>query len=431
MMNYLMLSDERFTRLCAQSRSGLALAVAVLLPMVLTPTAARAQTETVLHSFSACKTCAYGGGHELLLKGTHLYGVADGANDSEVYSLNIPAGGQTTFKKVYAFPGGVGGNFGPTSPLISDAHGNLYGAMKDGGAYDDGGIFELTPPAQGQTTWTETLIYSFDALSDQSGTIENGLAMDSQGAIYGATQYGPGGGAICGGIFKLTPAGGGVWTKTWPHVFSNSGSDGCLPRGNLLLDSTGTIYGATQSGGTYFEGTAYTLVPPPSGQTAWTFTTIHQFTGGSDGAEPNGGLIGGAGNLWGTTTAGGTGTECINTEYGCGTVFQLAGPAYTLTTWHDFGIGSDGFNPRAGLYQDASGTLWGTTQQGGAAGLGTIYKLAPGTYDYSLVYAFQGIFAGDGANPGCALTEDSTGALYGTTPAGSGEGGGVIFKLVP
>ena len=82
---------------------------------------------------------------------------------------------------------------------------------------------------------------------------------------------------------------------------------------------------------------------------------------------------------------------------------------------------------------DATGTLWGTTQQGGATGLGSIYKLVPvrTTYDYSLVYAFQGIFEGDGANPGCTLIEDASGALYGTTPAGSGEGGGVIFKLVP
>lgn len=68
-------------------------------------------------------------------------------------------------------------------------------------------------------------------------------------------------------------------------------------------------------------------------------------------------------------------------------------------------------------------------------GLGTVYKLARDpirvTYDYSQVYAFQGIYAGDGANPGCALTEDSSGALYGTTPAGKGEGAGIIFKLVP
>jgi uncharacterized repeat protein (TIGR03803 family) len=439
MKNILVLSDERFTRLSAKLRPTLALAAAIVLPVVLPPPLARAQTETVLHTFDGCKSCAYGGGHALLLKGSHLYGVADGPSDSDAFSLNIPAGGQATFKRLYAFPGGVGGNAGPTSPLISDAHGNLYGALKDGGAYEDGAVFELTPPAKGQTGWTEQLIYSFDAFSDQSGTVENGLAMDSSGAIYGATEYGPGGGALCGGIFKLTPAtGGGEWTKTWLHIFSNSGSDGCQPRGNLLLDASGTIYGATQFGGGYFEGTVYTLAPPAAGQSAWTFTTIYQFTGGADGAQPNSGLIGGTGNLWGTTTSGGSGTECLNTEYGCGTVFELAqqtpgDPAYTLTTWHEFGIGTDGFFPRAGLYMDANGTFWGTTEQGGAPGLGSIYMLEPirATYDYSLVYAFQGILAGDGANPGCALIEDASGALYGTTPAGSGEGAGVIFKLVP
>jgi uncharacterized repeat protein (TIGR03803 family) len=163
-------------------------------------------------------------------------------------------------------------------------------------------------------------------------------------------------------VFEVSPNG----TETVLYSFKG-GSDGILPFAGLIRDSSGNFYGTTQEGGVYGWGTVFKLAPNG------TETVLHSFSGGTDGLEPVGGLVKGRnGSLYGTTEGGGS-TGCYG--YGCGTVFKLA-PDGTETVLHSFTGGTDGLGPVAGLIKDSSGNLYGTTQQGGDHGGGTIFKLS-------------------------------------------------------
>jgi uncharacterized repeat protein (TIGR03803 family) len=158
------------------------------------------------------------------------------------------------------------------------------------------------------------------------------------------------------------------------------------------------------------------LTPPQSG-TTWTETVIHSFTGGSDGALPIAGLIlDASGDLYGTTANGGADDA--------GTVFKLT-PTGTETVLYPFTGGSDGAYPQAGLIADGSGNLYGTTNSGGESGNGTVFQLTP-TGAETVLYSFTG--SGDGANPTAGLVADGSGNLYGTTNSGAGTYG-TVFKL--
>ena len=159
--------------------------------------------------------------------------------------------------------------------------------------------------------------------------------------------------------------------ETVLHSFG-SGTDGAGPRGNLIFDSAGNLYGTTQGGGTSSYGTVFELTPGADG--GQTETVLYSFSG-ADGASPAAGLVfDAAGNLYGTTESGGAS--------GAGTVFELARPAtagepWTETVLHDFGSGTDGTAPQSSLIFDAAGNLYGTTRSGGAFGGGTVFELTP------------------------------------------------------
>lgn len=179
--------------------------------------------------------------------------------------------------------------------------------------------------------------------------------------------------------------------------------------------------------------------------------TLHNFGGGTDGAQPFAGLImDSSGNLYGTTASGGNGNSgSPGCSTGCGTVFRLApngSGGYTESILYAFTDGSDGGFPESGLIEDSSGNLYGTTWGGGTgagtncntppAGCGVVFKLAPngsGGYTESVLYAFTGISPGvsDGQNPYASLFLDSAGDLYGTTQGGGAESAGTVFKLTP
>jgi uncharacterized repeat protein (TIGR03803 family) len=148
---------------------------------------------------------------------------------------------------------------------------------------------------------------------------------------------------------------------------------------------------------------------------------LHAFTGGSDGGLPVAGLIAdSSGNLYGTASEGGAS--------GLGVVFKLT-PGGTETVLHSFTGGSDGKNPGAGLIADSSGNLYGTTQFGGASNAGVVFKLSPGGTE-TVLYSFTG--GSDGSEPFAGLIADSSGNLYGTTGkggVGASPGNGVVFKL--
>ena len=325
----------------------------------------------------------------------------------------------------------------PLGRLIFDEAGNLYGTA----AYDGtdscrcGAVFKLSPNPDG--SWTESVLYSFTGGPD--GTMPDAnLIFDTAGSLYSTTfvggidacdlPWGPG----CGLLFKLTPGLDGNWSESARHRFKG-GMDGANPwHAGLTWDAAGDLFGTTSYGGAYDAGTVFKLTPNDDG--SWTKRRLHHFTGGKDGATPRGNVILDAlGNLYGTTSAGGA--------YGNGTVYKLTpGPndKWAYRVIHQFTGGKDGANPYANqLVLDSAGNLYGMTYQGGAYGKGVAFRLVPnqdGTWKGNLLHTFTG--GDDGESPyGSGLILDGAGNLYGTAfgpyDCQSQQQCGVVFEITP
>jgi uncharacterized repeat protein (TIGR03803 family) len=345
--------------------------------------------------------------------------------------------------QLYTF-GGTNGS--EPDSLTPDAAGNIYGTTFVGGlACGCGTVFKLARPGPDHTAWTETVLHAFSGNTDGVAP-DSALVIDKNGALYGTTYTGGNVGWCingCGTVFKLTPpaAGKTVWTETIIHYFTGLSGDGALPYFSNLIVLNGVLYGTTSSGGVYGGGTAYMLVPPGPGKTAWNATTIHSFAGAgalSDGSNPQAGLIAAGGALYSTTAAGG-GTGCGGS--GCGIVYQLKPPA-TGQAWiesvlHTFNSGVDGSSPSLALATDASGALYTGAEYGGNArcnssrGCGTVFKLTPPTiaqtaWTGSVLHYFNGK---DGYFPYSGLLADANGDLYGATEGGGPSSDGTVFEL--
>ena len=436
-------------------RAEVALIVFVAALAILLPIPVRAQTETVLYNFTypappAAANCPptgslYGEPHSgLLVHNGHLFGTTVGGGagvkgepDTKagtLFRLTKPKSGGTPWTKktlqsfIDQYPTFDDGTY-PCSRLI-ESNGILYGSTLYGGLYGFGTVFSLTPPGTGETAWTETVLYNFTGGSDGAEPY-GALAVDGN-SFYGVSVLNPGADNSGGVVFQLYPSG-----SSYQEITLLSNTDGVLYNGDLLMDatagSTGAVFGTTQYGGAHGYGNVFQLAL--SGPLSSRYSDLYDFTGGGDGAYPNGGLGGSAGDLFGTTQGGGTGDG-----EGDGILFELrqltAGNPYTLFVQHTFnGPDVDGSSPNAGLYQDATGTFWGTTTLGGTNNLGTIFELYPDRYvvhewHYLETYSFAGGTT-DGANPESPLTEDKTGNLFGTTIAGGSAGQGVVFQLKP
>lgn len=202
---------------------------------------------------------------------------------------------------------------------------------------------------------------------------QGALIGDAQQNLYGVTYVGGNGKCTvypllpsgCGTVFELTRSAGGEWKQTVLYEFQG-GSDGAFPGAGLLFDQACNLYGTTVGGGLSQAccGTVFELSPPAQPDGDWSETILYRFTAYTDGAEPLGRLIfDQAGNLYGTTAAGGQSFDC------CGTVFELSPPAigddWTETTLHIFLLSQpDGESPSAGVTFDKSGSLYGTTRAG-------------------------------------------------------------------
>jgi len=267
----------------------------------------------------------------------------------------------------------------------------------------------------------ETVLFRFSG-GTHGANPYGGVAVLSSGAVLGTTY--DGGQRRRGGfgtLYLLAPSSNGYTTKA---LYSFSGGDGAYPTARLIGDGTGSLYGTTVAGGSNGAGTVFKLTP--AGQ-SYTLTVLYDFRGAPDGATPYGELlVDETGALYGTTFAGGT--------FGGGTVFKLtpSGSGYSESVAYNFGSGTDGANPYAGLIEDSSGDFYGTTYFGGTYSDGTVFELLRSGSEYSeiVLHDFQGDF--DGAYPWSALTADGAGSLYGTTVNGGGPHGyGTVFKLTP
>jgi uncharacterized repeat protein (TIGR03803 family) len=328
-----------------------------------------------------------------------------------------------SFSSVFSFDGLNGSN--PNGKVLFDTQGNLYGTTYNGGTNGVGTIFKLTAGPGG---FTESVLFNFGGLNGAHPTA--GLVMDANGALYGTASTRSG--KLSGVVFQLTPS-GGAYTYQVIHSFGAAG-DGDYPNCDLVFGPKGTLYGTTVFGGVEGFGTVFELTPPAQGQTTWTESVIYSFTGGLDGDGPYAGVVfDTAGNLYGTTAAGGT----IAGLTGNGSVFKLAPPtvqggSWTETTLYDFLGTTDGNHPFCELLIGSKGAIFGTTFIGGAAN-GVVFELVPpvtpgNPYTEKVVYTFQGT---DGANPSDALIEDANGNLFGTTGGAVAGNNGNVFKLTP
>lgn len=383
------------------------------------------------------------------------------------------------YKRVYSFSGGLDGR-DPATHLTFDSAGNAYGTTAAGGEFDFGAIFKLTPS---DTGWVQTVIYSFAGGNDGLDP-HAGVTIGPDGSLYGTAVAGGNAGTCagdgCGVVYRLTLE-GDLWFQTTIYNFKGD-KDGSGPGSRVIFDAAGNLFGTTPSGGTHSFGTIFKLTPTANG--GWHKRTIHNFTGGKDGATGSMGdlLLDGAGNIYGVTEQGGAN--------GLGTVYKLSplqNGNWALTTLYAFKGMPDAASPYGGLIWDSAGNLYGTTYYGGTAGVGTVYQLTPGPngkWQENILYNFLGdtdgsfptttlIFAKgnlfgttsaggrpscdcgtvfrltlsggswnekiihyfgkgfDGYAPNYGLTFDATGNLYGATPAGGTSRKGMIFKFTP
>ena len=355
------------------------------------------------------------------------------------------------FAVLHSFTGPDGHN--PDAPLVLASDGNIWGTTYNGGAYDQGTVFKITPSG------TLTTVFPF-CNPLYCGGNPVGMVRGADGNFYGATSNG--GSGFAGTIYRLTPSGydvlynfcsqgscldgrnpqyvmqasdgnfygvnavGGTHetgdfyqlkaNRSLTVLYSFNGStNGSGPFAALVQGRDGQFYGMAPEGGAHSKGTVFKITANG------TFTLLHSFCEAAnctDGASPYAGLaLGSDGNLYGTTSEGGTNDG--------GTVFKIT-PSGTLTTLYAF-AGLDGAQPRGGLVQAADGNFYGTTYAGGAWELGTVFQITPGGA-LTTLHSFQGA---DGMNPTTRLLPLANGYLYGTTHDGGANNYGSVFSLAP
>jgi uncharacterized repeat protein (TIGR03803 family) len=269
-----------------------------------------------------------------------------------------------TLTTLYQLGGSDG--FSPAGDLVFDHAGNLYGAAFAGGngCYEGcGTIYELTPSGG---SWTESTAYAFNGTGDGAQPV--GVMIDNAGNLYGAAENGGTYGA--GTVFELTPSESG-WVENTLYSFDNSGIGGILPQGGLTSDSAGNLYGSTSDGpgssGVIFE------LSPSNG--SWTYTVLYNLPSKYEGGPAAPLTMDAAGNLYGTING-----YCVECP---GAIFKLTrgGNGWTFASLHDFTGGSDGGHPYSNVVIDAKGNLYGTASAGGTGcfgeGCGVVWKIAP------------------------------------------------------
>ena len=382
----------------------------------------QAQTLTVLHNFTGGGDGAGPVAGVTMDRAGNLYGTTDSGGYmggecgayggcGTVYRLSHE-GSSWTLTPLHIFQGSDG--FEPYAGITIGPNGSLYGTTTVGGGSGGcqpggcGTVFNLMPPAHFSAHvlggWSQNVLYRFTGSSDGGVPGYGDVVFDLAGNIYG----------IANAVYKLTFSGEN-WTES---VLSGVGGS---PEGAVLFDHAGNIYSTTLDGGINNNGTVFQLTPNGSG---WTLSTLYRFQGGSDGENPNAGVImDAAGNLYGTTLWGGVG--------GGGTVYELSpsNGEWTHSILYGFSGSGASFN---NLTMDAAGNLYGTATDDGAYGYGVVFELSPhpgGTWTYTDLHDFTG--GTDGKYPAGSVVFDASGNLYSTTYSGGADGYGTVWEITP
>jgi len=434
MTNLTLASNSRITLRAASAALTFAALLGVLAAssvqaQTLVSSAQAADQYQILHYFAST---GYGPGSGLVadsdgnLYGTTYFSSPDTCGEQgcgTVFKLTRRSGGKWSYTIIYHFQ--LSDGQGPESNLIFDASGNLYGTATGGGASNTGTVFELSPSGN---MWKIKVLYSFGNPPDLTSPW-GALTFDARGNLYGSAN---GGGAYYeGGVFELKRS-GDQWKERIIHNFT--GSDGGVPgEVNLAWDSAGDLYGTAQAGGRYGSGVVYKLAPSSGG--SWIEKVLYNFTGNSDGGDPTSGVIFDAnGNLYGTASGGGMQVCGIGpTYYYCGTIFELTPSTgkWKFHLLHAFD-GSDGWSPFFGLILSSAGSLYGTAASGGPDNYGVVFRLSQSgdSWTETMLHFFD---SKDGSTPQ-GLILDQHGTLYGTAYDGGGgppSGYGVVFSVRP
>lgn len=442
------------------SKRSLAISISLI---VLVGSAVAGSNEQVIYRFQGGSDGYNPSGDLLADSAGNLYGttVEGGTGGSlcynqngcgTVFQLTPPAhsGDPWVETVLYRFTGGSDGYY-PTSALVADKNGNLYGTTADGGSRDNGTIYELRRPTSPGGAWTHRVLYAFQGVpggrGDGDGSQPDGVVFGAAGNLYGATLWG----GFCtkfdgmvncsGSVFELAAPSepGGAWTESVLYRFGALGDSN--PHSGVIFDKNGNLYGTTYDGGA-FAGGVFELTPPSAPGSAWTETTIVDFNS-IDGGAPNDSLVfDSAGNLYGTTLIGGAANM--------GAVIELTPPAspggsWTETVLYSFQSSGDGNSPLANVIFDKSGNLYSTAWMGGDFNRGTVFQLTPpsngGEWTETTLHNFDS-GVDDGQEPEGGLIW-SHGALYGTTTQGGSKPSdqcmldnyawscGVVFRIEP
>jgi uncharacterized repeat protein (TIGR03803 family) len=353
----------------------------------------------------------------------------------------IPPAQAQTLTVLHIFMGEGDGST-PIAGLTQDAAGDLYGTAELGNFFDFciptcGAVYKVAHQGSG---WITRPIYHFNGPPDGS-TPTSRVIFGPDGNLYGTTIYGGTGscnnGTVhgCGTVFKLQPPPTACpsfmcpWKETILYSFASE-SDGEWPQGEITFDQAGNIYGTTEAGGapTCLCGTVFKLTHNADG--SWSKSTVYAFQGGAtDGGSPYAGVtLDKSGNIYGVATAGGLQCQQI-----CGIVFELTQSVsgWTETVLHFFAGGADGADPYGGLIFDGLGNLYGAAAEGGmgvGTGMGTVYELSPGQGGWTFATLHE--FTGEEADyPLSRLTMDAAGNLYGSSFSGGTFNSGTVYKL--
>jgi uncharacterized repeat protein (TIGR03803 family) len=416
---------------------GCLLAAAAALLVTSSGAAAAAKLDT-LYSFCAQSGCPDGdqpyGGVTLLAPGRMIGTTGFGGeyNGGTVFALDDKHGTaklRTLANICAGTPPSCAPDEGPSSTLVEDTSGNIYGTVYFGGSSGDGAVFELE--AKGKQKYKLHYLYNFngtDGAGPQNLTYAgqgSGTRYDGTSPLYGAAVAGGTEGS--GTVFALTPKKGN-WTLATLYNFcsANNCSDGGLPEAAPIVDPSGNLYGTTEYDGADNAGTLYELANTNG---SWNYSLLYTFCSAANCTDGNGSYAGLAedanGNLYGTTYFGGTEND--------GVVFEFATVGNNYAVLHDFCLQTDctdGSEPFAAVTLDASGNIFGTTSRGGDSNYGTVFEIAKGKF--RLVYSFCALSGcADGGYPYGTLALDAKGRVYGTTQYGGANGLGEVYELKP